>query len=176
MTFKIFNCYNGFVEVDVGQKEIDFIVVAVLQGDEVVRIYFKDGTSVKVDSCHVFGTLFRNMAFYDGVYVVTSDKLKEWIDIGDSSNNPINSRLNAFCDIDSIDNLGETVNGVRIAQSKRRNDNDECASALENLVCDIEKYKAKPILKFVTDDDSNIDFQKFDSSSYRIIGRFVDPK
>lgn len=175
MTFKIFNCYKGFVEVDVGQKEIDFIVVTVLQGDEVVQVYFKDDTSVKVDSCSVFGTLFRNMAFYDGVYVVKSDKLKEWMDIDDQYNNPAYARLNAFCGIKSIDSLDKTVNGVKIAQSKRRNDNDECASALENLVCDIEKYKAKPILKFVTD-DSNIEFQKFDSSSYRIIGCFDDLK
>lgn len=125
MTFKIFNCYNGFVEVDVGQKEIDFIVVTVLQGDEVVRIYFKDGTSVKVDSCHVFGTLFRNMSFFDGTYVVKSDKLKEWMDIDDQCSNPAYARLDAFCDIKSIDSLDETVNGVRIAQSKRRDDNED---------------------------------------------------
>ena len=125
MTFKIFNCYKGFVEIDVGQKEINFIVVTVLQGDEVVRIYFKDGTSVKVDSCWVFGTLIRTMSFHDGIYVVTSDKLKEWIDIGDSYNNPVYVRLSAFYNIDSIDDLDDTVNGVKIAQSKHRNDYED---------------------------------------------------
>ena len=117
MTFKIFNCYNGFVEVDVGQKEIDFIVVTVLQGDEVVRIYFKDDTSVEVDPRHVFG-VYREMFWYDGTYIVTPDKLKEWIDIGDSSNNPEYDRLKTFGNVDIIGNLNETVNGVKIALVK----------------------------------------------------------
>lgn len=125
MTFKIFNCYNGFVEVDVGQKEIDFIVVTVLQGDEVVRIYFKDGTSVEIDSCHVFDSLQRTVDFYDDTYVVLPDRLTKWIDIGESSKNPVDTRRVYFNSIDSIDSLDETVNGVKIAQSKRRDDNDE---------------------------------------------------
>ena len=124
MTFKIFNCYKGFVEIDVGQKEIDFIVVTVLQGDEVVRIYFKDGTSVKVDSCWVFDGLHRAVDFYDDTYVVKTDRLNKWIDIGEESENPVNTRQNYFSSIDSIDDLDETVNGVKIAQSKRRDDDD----------------------------------------------------
>ena len=124
MTFKIFNCYNGFVEIDVGQKEIDFIVVTVLQGDEVVRIYFKDGTSVKVDSCGVFDGLHRTVDFYDDTYVVKTDRLNKWIDIGEESENPVNTRRVYFSSIDSIDSLDETVNGVKIAQSKRRDDDD----------------------------------------------------
>lgn len=124
MTFKIFNCYKGFVEVDVGQKEINFIVVTVLQGDEVVRIYFKDGTSVKVDSCGVFDGLHRTVDFYDDTYVVKTDRLNKWVDIGEESENPVNTRQNYFSSIDSIDGLDETVNGVKIAQSKRRDDNE----------------------------------------------------
>ena len=124
MTFKIFNCYNGFVEVDVGQKEIDFIVVTVLQGDEVVRIYFKDGTSVEVDSCGVFDGLNRTVDFYDDTYVVKTDRLSKWVDIGNSSDRPVNTRRSYFSNIESIDDLDETVNGVKIAQSKRRDDDD----------------------------------------------------
>lgn len=124
MTFKIFNCYKDFVEVDVGQKEINFIVVTVLQGDEIVRIYFKDGTSVKVDSCHVFDDLARTVDFYDDTYVVLPDRLTKWIDIGNQSDRPVNTRQNYFSSIDSIDSLDETVNGVKIAQSKRRDDDD----------------------------------------------------
>lgn len=122
MTFKIFNCYKGFVEVDVGQKEINFIVVTVLQGDEIVRLYFKDGTSVEVDSCHVFDGLQRTVDFYDDTYVVLPDRLTKWIDIGEKHENPVNTRRNYFSSIDSIDDLDETVNGVKIAQSKRRDD------------------------------------------------------
>lgn len=125
MTFKIFNCYKGFVEIDVGQKEINFIVVTVLQGDEIVRIYFKDGTSVEFDSCGVFDSLQRTVDFYDATYVVLPDRLTKWIDIGENSKNPVNTRRNYFSSIDSIDSLDETVNGVKIAQSKRRDDNDE---------------------------------------------------
>lgn len=125
MTFKIFNCYKGFVEVDVGQKEIDFIVVTVLQGDEVVRIYFKDGTSVEVDPCGVFDGLMRTVDFYDDTYVVKTDRLNKWIDIGNQSDRPVHTRMSYFSSIESIDDLDETVNGVKIAQSKRRNDDDE---------------------------------------------------
>lgn len=125
MTFKIFNCYNGFVEVDVGQKEIDFIVVTVIQGDEIVRIYFKDGTSVEVDSCEVFDGLQRTVDFYDDTYVVLPDRLTKWIDIGENSKSPVNIRRSYFSNIDSIDDLSETVNGVKIAQSKRRDDNED---------------------------------------------------
>lgn len=124
MTFKIFNCYNGFVEVDVGQKEINFIVVTVIQGDEIVRIYFKDGTYVKVDSCGVFDGLHRTVDLYDDTYVVKTDRLNKWVDIGEESENPVNTRQNYFSSIDSIDGLDETVNGVKIAQSKRRDDNE----------------------------------------------------
>ena len=124
MTFKIFNCYKGFVEVDVGQKEINFIIVTVLQGDEIVRIYFKDGTSVEVDSCGVFDGLQRTVDFYDDTYVVLPDRLTKWIDIGENSKNPVNTRRSYFSNIDSIDDLSETVNGVKIAQSKRRDDNE----------------------------------------------------
>lgn len=124
MTFKIFNCYKGFVEVDVGQKEINFIVVTVLQGDEVVHIYFKDGTSVKVDSCGVFDGLHRTVDFYDDTYVVKTDRLNKWIDIGEKHEDPVNTRRSYFSSIESIDGLDETVNGVKIAQSKRRDDDD----------------------------------------------------
>lgn len=124
MTFKIFNCYKGFVEVDVGQKEIDFIVVTVIQGDEIVHIYFKDGTSVEVDPCFVFDDLARTVDFYDDAYVVKTDRLKKWIDIGEESKNPVDVRRVYFSSIDSIDGLDETVNGVKIAQSKHRDDDD----------------------------------------------------
>ena len=124
MTFKIFNCYKGFVEVDVGQKEINFIVVTVLQGDEIVQVYFKDGTSVEIDPCGVFDGLARTVDFYDDTYVVLPDRLNKWIDIGNSSDRPVKTRQNYFSSIKSIDSLDETVNGVKIAQSKRRDDND----------------------------------------------------
>lgn len=125
MTFKIFNCYNGFVEVDVGQKEINFIVVTVIQDDEVVDIYFKDGTSVEIDSCFVFDNLVRTVDFHDATYVVKADRLKEWVDIGNQSDHPMIERLTTFGDMDGIYDLNETVNGVRIAQSKRRDDNED---------------------------------------------------
>lgn len=132
MTFKIFNCYKGFVEVDVGEKEINFIVVTVLQGDEVARIYFKDGTSVKIDACHMFDMMYRTINFYDGVYVVTPDKLDEWIDIGNQYNNPVNTRLDLFCDLDEIDDIDIPVNNVSIIQSRRRGD-DESPSGISVL-------------------------------------------
>lgn len=131
MTFKIFNCYKGFVEVDVGQKEINFIVVTVLQSDEIASIYFKDGTSVEVDSCGVFDGLQRTVDFYDDTYVVMPDRLNKWIDIGEKDANPVNTRRIYFSGVDSIDDLNETVNGVKIAQSKRRND-DDAADDLHN--------------------------------------------
>ena len=174
MTFKIFNCYNGFVEVDVGQKEIDFIVVTVVQGCEIIHIYFKDGTSVEVDSCGVFDGLFRTVDFYDDTYVVKTDRLSKWIDIGEKHENPVKTRQSYFSSIDSIDSLDETVNGVKIAQSKRRDDDGaddlHAGSSLERIMNDIAKYKTSPIIEFTNIDESDIDFQKLGLPSYRIIG------
>lgn len=120
MTFKIFTVEDDFVEVDIGQKEVDFMVVTILQGGEIIQVYFKDGTSVEINQQLVFNIRSRTSIWYDGVYVVMSDKLKEWADIGNSSDNPIFTRLNNFSDIDSVDDLNGTINGVKIAQSKRK--------------------------------------------------------
>lgn len=121
MTLKIFNSYNGFVEVDVGQKEIDFIVVTVVQGCEIIQIYFKDGTSVEVDQRIVSVGMPMTLLFYDGTYVVTPDKLKEWIDIGDSSDRPAFYRLETFCELYNFNNLSETINDVKIAYFVHKN-------------------------------------------------------
>lgn len=75
-------------------KEIDYITVQVLSGDEVLYIYFKDGTHRKIDSSDT-----RERDYFDGEYDVCSDQLIKWIEfqfIPSSKMRKSYQRLNFF--------------------------------------------------------------------------------
>lgn len=70
---KIYDYANKAVEVDTQGKEIDHIHVTVLSGDEIVTVYFQDGTKIRKDSSNC-----RVQSFYDGEYDVDKENLKKW--------------------------------------------------------------------------------------------------
>ena len=70
---KIYDYANRAVEVDRQGKEIDRIHVTVMSGDEIVTVYFQDGTKIRKDSCEC-----RIKDFYWGEYNVNKHDLKKW--------------------------------------------------------------------------------------------------
>lgn len=75
MKFNIYNFMNKAIEVDTGDKEIKYIMVSVISGDEFIHIHYTDGTisSYKSD--------FALIDYYDGGYVVPKDDIQKWIDL-----------------------------------------------------------------------------------------------
>lgn len=71
---KIYDYDNKFSEVDTNNKEIDRIHVTILSGDELVTVYFSDGTKISADSSDC-----RIHSFYDGEYDVEKSKVNDWI-------------------------------------------------------------------------------------------------
>ena len=74
MKFKIYDFENKAAEVDVDKKIVDHITVIVLSGDEVVNVFYKDGTHEEFDSSNVRGT-----DYYDGMYEVCGTELFKWL-------------------------------------------------------------------------------------------------
>lgn len=70
---KIYDYANRAVEVDTQGKEIDHINVTVLSGDEVVNIYFSDGTKIYKDSSDC-----RTLSFFDGQYEIDKENVEKW--------------------------------------------------------------------------------------------------
>ena len=75
MKFKIYNCKNQASEVDTGDKEIEYITVEVISGNEKIYIHWADGT----------GNYFRStnllLTNYDGFYDVPKERIQEWINL-----------------------------------------------------------------------------------------------
>lgn len=74
MKFKIYDFENEATEVDVGNKIIDHIIVIVLSGDEMVKVFYKDGTNEEFDSSEC-----RNMDYFDGMYELRGTELFTWL-------------------------------------------------------------------------------------------------
>lgn len=75
MDFLIFDFSNEATTVHTDDtKEIEYIDVTILTGDERVAIAYTDGSYDRVDSSDN-----RQLNFYDGGYIVTADEIDDWI-------------------------------------------------------------------------------------------------
>lgn len=91
MKFNIYNYDNVSTSVDTGDKEIEYITVEVITGDEVIHIHFTDGTRSHYKSDVAL------VDFYDGDYVVPKERIQEWIDLEKVTNKTISYyRLEVF--------------------------------------------------------------------------------
>lgn len=73
MKFNIYNYNNEPTEVDTGDKEILFINVILISGDEIIRVYYKDQTTETYDSGRM---RFHNL--YDYSYILLPEDIEEW--------------------------------------------------------------------------------------------------
>lgn len=71
---KIYDFQSEAVKIEIPDKEICGISVAVLSGDEVVEFEFMDGTVIHEDSSK---TRLHN--FYDGSYFVEGENIEKWL-------------------------------------------------------------------------------------------------
>ena len=76
MKFKIYDCDNEKVEVEVPDKPIHHITVTILSGDETGVIYFKDGTTQAFDASEC-----RFISYFDDQYVVPGNQVEKWASI-----------------------------------------------------------------------------------------------
>jgi hypothetical protein len=69
MNIKLLDFGGNEVVVDVGDietiKEMD---ITIMSGDEILTVYYKDGTEKEFDSCN-----YRIWDFYDGLYTLYSE-------------------------------------------------------------------------------------------------------
>lgn len=70
---KVLNFQNQPTFFDI-VKEWDLIHVLILSGDEIVTIYYTDGTEERIDSSNC-----RLMDFYDGEYDIDHTDLCNWM-------------------------------------------------------------------------------------------------
>ncbi len=91
MKFNIYNYDNEPTEVDTGDKEIKYIKVEVVTGDEWIQIHYEDGTESHYRSDRA------SINFYDGDYSVPKERIQEWIDLEKVTNRTISYyRLEVF--------------------------------------------------------------------------------
>lgn len=74
MKTKIYDYANKAVEIKIKDKPIEEIFIEIKSGDEIVTIYYKDGTRDRFDSsnCRITG-------YDDGAYVVTGENIEKWL-------------------------------------------------------------------------------------------------
>lgn len=84
MKFNIYDYDNQAKEIDTGNKEINFINVIILSGDEVITIYYSDGTFENYDSSEN-----RLTNYFDGSYVVSKENLAKWLESGNDTTGTI---------------------------------------------------------------------------------------
>ena len=91
MKFNIYNFMNEATEVETEDKEIKFIMVSVISGDEFIQIHYEDGTESHYRSDRA------SINFYDGDYSVPKERIQEWIDLEKVTNRTISYyRLEVF--------------------------------------------------------------------------------
>lgn len=73
MELRIFDYANKVSTIKTQDKEIKQIEVTILTGDEIITVWYEDGTCEKFDS-----NFSRCQDFFDGSYVVTKNKLHKW--------------------------------------------------------------------------------------------------
>nr|DAR88066.1 MAG TPA: hypothetical protein [Caudoviricetes sp.] len=91
MKFNIYNYANEPTEVDTGDKEIRYIVVTVISGDEIIYIIYENET------IEHYRSDYSAMVFYDGDYLVPKERIQEWIDLEKTARKEISYyRLEVF--------------------------------------------------------------------------------
>ena len=81
MIINIVDYKDERIKVDIGDIEnIDYIDVDVLSGDEVITVWYKDGTYKDLDSSQC-----RLADYYDGDYEVPSEQIEKWSNMPGSS-------------------------------------------------------------------------------------------
>lgn len=73
-TITIYDYNNREVLIEVPDKKIVAICVAVLSGDETGTIHFADGDRIQFDASDT-----RVLSFYDGYYEVIGDNIEKWL-------------------------------------------------------------------------------------------------
>ena len=74
VTFKLKSYDNEITEFTLNKaEEVKHIVLLTLTGDEVVYVFYNDGTRKEFDSSKTF----RNMNLFDDVQVLTLEELQE---------------------------------------------------------------------------------------------------
>lgn len=81
MIINIVDYKDERIPVYIGDIEnIDYIQVDVLSGDEVITVWYKDGTYDDWDS-----SVYRGTDYYDGDYKVPSEQIEKWSSMPGSS-------------------------------------------------------------------------------------------
>lgn len=75
MKFNIYNYNNEPTEIDIGNKEIEYITVEVISGDEWIHIHYEDGTKSHYRSDTAL------IPLYDGGYIVRKEEIQKWIEL-----------------------------------------------------------------------------------------------
>ena len=75
MKFNIYNFYNEPTEIDSGDKEICYITVELITGDEWIYIKYEDGTMGR------YGSDVKLVTFCFSSYIVPKERIREWIDL-----------------------------------------------------------------------------------------------
>lgn len=73
MELYIYNSESVATKVNIGDKEILFINVILISGDEIIRVYYKDQTTETYDSGRM---RFHNL--YDYSYILLPEDIEEW--------------------------------------------------------------------------------------------------
>ena len=73
MELYIYNSENVPTKVNIRDKEILFINVILISGDEIIRVYYKDQTTETYDSGRM---RFHNL--YDYSYILLPQDIEEW--------------------------------------------------------------------------------------------------
>lgn len=85
LDIKLMNIYNYLnepmtIELE-DYKNVSMLIVLILSGDETVRVVYNDGESVSFDS----DTVGRLLEIYEGLYMVDSNEIDKWIEIGEDA-------------------------------------------------------------------------------------------
>lgn len=103
MELYIYNSESVPTKVNIRDKEILFINVILISGDEIIRVYYKDQTTETYDSGRM---RFHNL--YDYSYILLPEDIEEW------------SLLEKFNDEDEI-----PISRIHWAETKWRELEDE---------------------------------------------------
>lgn len=81
MKIKIYDYANRETEINT-KEDIEKIEVIVISGDEIIKIFFLDGTFEKFDS-----SKSRIINYFDGEYTIETEKIDKWINFNFNSEN-----------------------------------------------------------------------------------------
>lgn len=86
MTLPIYTYDDSLAIVNTDdRRKIDHLLVLILSGDEIVRVYYEDGTYEEYDADKETGNYTRIADYYEGLYEVKRDELIHWKTIDEGS-------------------------------------------------------------------------------------------